>query len=184
MVNNRSLLPRAEVAQGRLAAALILRLLVTWCDGCPPAVSSLLSTPSHLPLIVDMVAGRLGHLAVVNHDYVTDVYIKVEAVLAQLNSAKLCFHSTQSTSWTPACRNIDLFHSPGNTCALSKLQPQLRCAYLRANNHGRVARDDAAVCGLAAVLLGLCLLHNPASSNAQVLSTPTCLRSACKIKLQ
>ena len=49
---------RAEGEQGRLAAALILRLLVTWCDGCPPAVGALLSMPSHLPLIVDVVAGR------------------------------------------------------------------------------------------------------------------------------
>jgi hypothetical protein len=31
---------------------------VTWCDGCPPAVGALLATQSHLPLIVDMVAGR------------------------------------------------------------------------------------------------------------------------------
>ena len=50
--------PRAEPAQGRLAAALLLRLLVTWCDCCSPAVGALLATPSHLPLVVDMVAGR------------------------------------------------------------------------------------------------------------------------------
>ena len=59
-VNRRAPCLYAEVLQGRLAAALILRLLVTWCDGCPPAVAALLDTPSHLPLIIDIVAGRLG----------------------------------------------------------------------------------------------------------------------------
>lgn len=45
---------------GRLAVVLLLRLLVTWLHDCPPAVSSLLSHASHLPLLVDLTAGRLG----------------------------------------------------------------------------------------------------------------------------
>ena len=39
---------------GRLAAALILRLLVTWCEQCPPAVTALLATPA--PSDEDLVA--------------------------------------------------------------------------------------------------------------------------------
>jgi hypothetical protein len=45
---------------GCLAVVLLLRLLVTWLTDCPPAVASLLAHASHLPLLVDLAAGRLG----------------------------------------------------------------------------------------------------------------------------
>lgn len=42
------------------AAVVMLRLLATWLYDCPPAVSCYLSYPSHLPLLVDLVGGRLA----------------------------------------------------------------------------------------------------------------------------
>jgi hypothetical protein len=49
---------RAGGEDGALAAALILRLLVTWCDQCPPAVTALLAAPAHLPLLLDIASAR------------------------------------------------------------------------------------------------------------------------------
>jgi len=159
---------RAEGEQGRLAAALILRLLVTWCDGCPPAVGALLSTPSHLPLIVDMVAGRC-------------------------DTSSLLETAVQGSFWTLPARRIDgtgcdddgpvpanMFVADRSPAAGSlpvstvRLHPALP---LTESQHccNRVARDDPTVCGLAAVLLGLCLLHNPGNNSAQVAPHSRCL---------
>ena len=49
-----------EGAGGRLSACVLLRLLVVWLHGCPLAVAALLDHASHLPLLVDMVTGRVG----------------------------------------------------------------------------------------------------------------------------
>lgn len=40
--------------------ARLLRLLIAWLHECPPAVEALLSEGSHLPLLVDLLQGRLG----------------------------------------------------------------------------------------------------------------------------
>jgi hypothetical protein len=38
----------------------VLRLLVSWCDGCTAAVSVLLTSPSHLQLLVDLASRRVA----------------------------------------------------------------------------------------------------------------------------
>lgn len=43
-----------------MAGALLLRLLVVWLTDCPAAISALLAGASHLPLLVDLVTGRVG----------------------------------------------------------------------------------------------------------------------------
>jgi hypothetical protein len=55
---HRSVAPAGDGEERHVAAALTLRMLVTWLHDCPPAVTAFLSTPSHLPLLVDLVSGR------------------------------------------------------------------------------------------------------------------------------
>jgi hypothetical protein len=43
----------------RQVCCSVLRMLVEWCAGCEPAVAALLAPPSHLPLLVDLVGGRV-----------------------------------------------------------------------------------------------------------------------------
>lgn len=41
-----------------MAAVLLLRMLLTWMHGCPPAVSAFLSAPAHLHTLLDILATR------------------------------------------------------------------------------------------------------------------------------
>eukprot|EP00883_Tetradesmus_obliquus_P004902 jgi/Sobl393_1/1529/SZX64882.1 len=51
---------RAEgAAQAKQVCCNLLVMLVEWCAGCEPAVAALLAAPSHLPLLVDVVGGRV-----------------------------------------------------------------------------------------------------------------------------
>lgn len=45
---------------GRHCAAQLLQLLVAWMHSWPPAVGSFLAGAPHLPLLVELVSGRLG----------------------------------------------------------------------------------------------------------------------------
>lgn len=66
---NDTLLPRivktlADVsrrADGKAVSVSynMLRLLITWCEGCSAAVGVLLGVSSHLPLLVDLAGGRV-----------------------------------------------------------------------------------------------------------------------------
>lgn len=44
--------------EDQLAAAVVLRLLVTWLAGCGPAVQAFLADASNLPLLTDVVTSR------------------------------------------------------------------------------------------------------------------------------
>jgi hypothetical protein len=50
---------RSGDGAARQVCCSILRMLVEWCAGCEPAVAALLAPASHLPLLVDLVAGRV-----------------------------------------------------------------------------------------------------------------------------
>jgi len=45
---------------GAPAAAVLLRLLITWLTDCPPAVAAFLTPASHIPVVMDIANGKLG----------------------------------------------------------------------------------------------------------------------------
>jgi hypothetical protein len=51
---------RRSDAAARQVCCSVLRMLLEWCGGCEAAVAALLAAPSHLPLLVDMVGGRVA----------------------------------------------------------------------------------------------------------------------------
>jgi hypothetical protein len=60
------MLSDAVRAAGAVNAALqvsLLRLLLVWVHDCPPAIASLLSSPAHLPLLVDCTMRGDAHVA-------------------------------------------------------------------------------------------------------------------------
>lgn len=53
----------AAEAGNQYAAAVFLRLLVTWTCNCEAAVEAFLANPSHLPFLVDIVTSRYSNLS-------------------------------------------------------------------------------------------------------------------------
>eukprot|EP00873_Tetraselmis_striata_P011622 jgi/Tetstr1/431886/TSEL_021376.t2 len=51
---------RTGGGRGRPAAAVLLRLLITWLTDCPPAVAQFLTPASHIPTLMDIANGKLG----------------------------------------------------------------------------------------------------------------------------
>lgn len=51
---------RSGSPAGKGVAPLLLRLLVVWLAECPQAITAFLSHASHLPMIVDLITGKLG----------------------------------------------------------------------------------------------------------------------------
>jgi hypothetical protein len=54
---------RAAGADSVSLQAALLRLLLVWVQDCPAAVASLLASPAHLPLLIDLVARSDVHVA-------------------------------------------------------------------------------------------------------------------------